>query len=201
MFVYSFLSRAPSISVYYSYDPAHCPRVMAKWGSHSPTTVYKKEWKTGRGRPSPVEIMPLISQWALYILTQMDASKERQRVFYAFLDDSIYRPFISSVAIWRSLHLWSCGAVKCSQPVKLSRRTSALVNFSIQKSNFVFKMLRTSLLHAHTFVVKPIVKNRYRGDAIECDAAAILLSNNNKKGKFDENSWCWKQTEDLSCQY
>lgn len=39
----------------------------------------------------PVEIMLLISQW---VLTQMEASKERRRVYYAFMDYSIYSLFV-----------------------------------------------------------------------------------------------------------
>lgn len=43
-----------------------------------------------RGRCLPVETMLLISQW---VLTQMEAFKEGQRVYYAFLDYSIYSLF------------------------------------------------------------------------------------------------------------
>ena len=65
-----------SVDVYQCSDPAHCPRVMAAWSNPLQECVCV-----------PVEIMLLISQWAL---STNGSIKEGQRVYYASLDYLMY---------------------------------------------------------------------------------------------------------------
>ncbi len=91
-------TQTPSVEVYHCYDPAPCPRVMGAWSIPLQEAivcvcvcvcVWERESVCGgRGGVLPVEIMLLISQWALLGLTQMEASRK-------FIMPSWIIPFIA----------------------------------------------------------------------------------------------------------